>query len=358
MARHRIGRHGSRGVGADQGDGDSIVGGEEVLEPEVLVLDGRLGPLHVGIVPEPPARVVVPELAPGGLLRQGLEPLGRLDARMADDAVAGEHLAAVRELGRVDPLRPLRGEQLVVVVALLVGLRADRRRIDRSRPIDVSLDVHQPHRRGDPQEVVTQRGDPKHRRIPVDGMGLAVRELERLLRPETYQRIVDADPLLPVGADIQEDAGQCPVSPDRIGPVEEDPRNKARVAVGGRYLLDRVEQVLGHLAAADLLIGEECRKRRAGGRDLLLRVLERDRHAFGHAEDRVHRVRIIDVVRGDQRRVDGPGGLAVQDVVDEAVGRHQVAEDGADPEVLGPDVAGEVLPGGVGDVAGGIQRVE
>ena len=41
---------------------------------------------------------------------------------------------------------------------------------------------------------------------------------------------------------------------------------------------------------------------------------------FRHGEDRVHRVGVVDVVRGDQRRVDGSRWLAVQDVVDETIG--------------------------------------
>ena len=124
--------------------------------------------------------------------------------------------------------------------------------------------------------------------------------------------------------DVDVDPRQRGVDADRIGAVPQDVGN----AEGGgfRLLLD-----LLHL-----------RERQRSARDRLLVESPSHVEPGGEVEERVHRARIVDVVRRDERRVHGARLGRVDEVPDEAVRLRVRRKDASEPEVLCPNRAGEI----------------
>ena len=108
----------------------------------------------------------------------------------------------------------------------------------------------------------------------------------------------------------------------------------------GRYLSIAV------LKAAERQVGRALTLRR-----IQLRALE----PGGHVEHRGDRVRIVDVVGADERRVDSAGLLAREKLIQEIVGLGQVREQLRRSPVLIADDAREIRPGWIVRIGGRVE---
>ncbi len=82
-----------------------------------------------------------------------------------------------------------------------------------------------------------------------------------------------------------------------------------------------------------------------------------DLHATGDVEDAVHGAWVVQVVGGDERGVERPGRVGTQDLPDEAVLVHSVAEHFPDLEIVLADVVVEVAVLGLVGIGGRIHGV-
>ena len=80
--------------------------------------------------------------------------------------------------------------------------------------------------------------------------------------------------------------------------------------------------------------------------------LPRDLQTGAEVVDRVHRARVVDLVGGDQRRIERAGARSVEELPDEAGVIRVEHEDALDPEVLRAGIAVQIRPGRVLRIGG------
>jgi hypothetical protein len=184
--------------------------------------------------------------------------------------------------------------------------------------------VLEPHRVSRLQEEVVHRLDAEQGRVPVEGVFRDVLELERFLLSEPQKRVVQADPLLVMGADVQVDPRKRDANPDAVRAVEQDPGHERRAGGVSVLVLPQVSQGV-----------------RADG---LLRVIPGPLDAAPQAEEGVDRVGVVEVVRRDQRRIERAGQLGIEDVVQVILRAEQVGERSPEAQELVADIVRQVLP--------------
>ncbi len=347
LAAHAVGADRSARVGADQRDRHANVGRQVVVLEEVVPLRVRFlregeQALDIGAI-----RRAGLEIVPVGVVHrqrqhrhaararrrrrrrggrrcgdapvapEGERLAGRLLARMADRAMLQEHVAARRHVGRMG--RKTR---------LAIGRGGEFHRLRRRRAALGDIG----------EEGLELRDAVGLCGLPIDRFVLDRRQLERPLRLEADDRVVHAPPLFRVRADVEVHARQRALDADAVRAVEQHARRVARVGVHQRLVLDAALSQVGRA----LLFGQ---------------VLPGAYQARLDLEDRGDRVRVVDVIGADQRRVDRAGLLAGHELPQEALGGLQVGEGPLRRPVLVADGAGHVGPAGRLRIRRRVQRV-
>src|SRR6185369_11139710 len=87
------------------------------------------------------------------------------------------------------------------------------------------------------------------------------------------------------------------------------------------------------------------------------RLLERTLQSRGNVEHRVDHVRVVDLVRTDERRVDRPGRLAPKEVIQEVRSLQERGKRRLWIPVLPADDSGQILPFGMFRIRGRVERM-
>lgn len=279
---------GACGVGFDEGDGDAAVGGEVVVFEEVGFHDFGAGPVEEGGVFGPFAEV-------GEVLGVAIG----LFAGVAGEAVFGED-----DFAAVDGFLGF-GE---------VGLAAG--------------DFFEGDGLSGADEVFGEVVHLVDGGLPEDGFFEGFFDIELVGGFESEERVVAFEPLLAVGADVDEDAAEGAGDADGVRAIDEDVGDGALGGFGGE---------------------EEC--------TAIDGLVFGDAEALGGVEDAVDDVRVVVVVGGDDGGVDGAGVDGVHDLFEEVVFGEVEAEDFSVFEVLVADGAGEIFVGGIFRIEWWISRV-
>ena len=314
VAGDGVGRERAAGVGVEQREGHAelvrqVVAVEEVVGehdlPHLLLVLVGLGPLPV---PGPAGEIAGSGAAAGV---DADRRLGRL-ARVAAGAPLGERDLAAPEEGLVPG-------QMGRAAGRVLQAMGSRR----------------------PEEEERQAGRLRLGGEPVGGVLPGDPDLDRRDRLPADEGLEVQEPLLAEQADVQVHAIEGPQGADRVRAVLQDARGQDGVG-----LLEELGQRAGLDVVVELAVVEPP------ARERLLPPALADLEARAQLVDRVHGARVVDVVGRHERGVEGPRPRRVEEL--EHVVRPVVlpAEDPVDPEVLGADVGGEVLPLGVLRVGG------
>ena len=197
--------------------------------------------------------------------------------------------------------------------------------------------------------------EPRHvrrlqfRRAPVIRIRLRGLDRDRRDRLAADDGTEVEQPLLAEQPDVDVDAVERAERADRIGSILEHARRPARARPD--------EELRERIAVRDELVELFVLQPAAGER--LLAPLLREPHARQQVVHGVHRPRIIDVVGGDERRIERARARHVERLIEEAALVLQPApvEDAIPPEVLRADVRAQVLPLRILGIGGRLDRV-
>ena len=256
--------------------------------------------------------------------------------------IAGPRAAAgieprqrLRELGRVAARAGLREDDLAARELLRVRFQIGRA---------AGSVLEQVRRRGG-QEEVGDAGGLRLGGLPEARVGAPHLDLDRRDGLAAHQRIEVPLPLLAEQPDVDVHPVERSQGSHRIGAVLEHARRQDGV---------RLLEKLGERPAREIVV-ELFVVLLAARQGLLAPPLGQGQPRI-EAVDGVHRARIVDVVGGDQRGVEGTRTRGVEELVGEAGDVRVPTENAIDPEVLGADVRRQVGPRRVLRVGGRMDR--
>ena len=203
---------------------------------------------------------------------------------------------------------------------------------------------------------------------------------------------MQANPLVAKAADVKKNSRQRAPCADGIRAIEKNSGNEARsIRIVGMFdvveqpgFIKRFKEARGHLIYFLSAIVELSRCRigfpnkpgvlvpHQGFRgfppnsglgetitpESFRRIYEGADHALRQIKDGVHRVRIIQVIRRNERSVGSARGLSIQELVNEVILVQKIAEHSPNSEILGADITGNVFPARLGHISGRIKRVK
>ena len=173
-------------------------------------------------------------------------------------------------------------------------------------------------------------------RLPVHRIALAHFEAERALRFEAEDRIVAGGPLFVKGADVQVHSRQRAECADGIRAVEQHARGVTPFEARVFFQIERIGD--GRSAILD------ARHAHVRGALALFRIGPGATEARVDVEHGVDRVRVVDVIRADERGVHRARLLAGEEMEQKTVRRLQIAERRLRLPILIADVRGKVRP--------------